>query len=574
MASKRDGSNRSLNRRYSDFAIELGVSILQGVGTERSRDLAGCLERGSPGEVVGASIEPGLYSGSWDFRRDYLAVELMSKFPSFDLGIDRVKVALTKFLESEEICRKTNDRLASSYGTSSTEVSVASLLHVARRKIATVLGDFSWDEAEAGFAWGPGASTRVSRRKADAYYKFQGLPETTTDNSVLAVTAISRVPLWRSLLGNANPGNGFVKIVPGNRIITVPKNAKTERTIAIEPCMNMFVQKGLGSMIRRRLRRVGVDLNSQERNQQLAREGSLTGELATIDLSMASDTVSREIVSLLLPPDWVEALEQCRSPVGELPSGELIYYQKFSSMGNGFTFELESLIFWALVRSVIDTYDEKERRVAVYGDDIVVSSAAYPRVVGLLEFCGFSTNAKKSFASGPFRESCGKHYFLGADVTPFYVRSDVDTVSRLMWYANSVSRWAHRAMEGAGRWSAVKPTYDLAVSKLPPGWRTPRIPDGFGDGALVGDFCEVTPRANKEHRYLGWAGWNVSHIVEENPTVDGDDLPAVVRALYHLERRHGNSESAASGLSKPDERKKVRRVTSVVRQWADLGPWL
>jgi hypothetical protein len=207
-----------------------------------------------------------------------------------------------------------------------------------------LLGEFSWDDASVHFGWGPGASTRLPRRRSDAAFKYSGRPDTTIGNAILANACIMRSPLWQEGL-TFEEGSGYCSIVPGNRIITVAKNYKTNRTIAVEPCMNMYVQKGIGGLMRRRLKRAGFDLNDQTRNQRLALIGSFSGTLATIDMSMASDTVSYELVRLLAPSDWFEALEQCRSPVGVLPDGTRIWYHKFSSMGNGYTFELETAIF-------------------------------------------------------------------------------------------------------------------------------------------------------------------------------------------------------------------------------------
>jgi hypothetical protein len=111
--------------------------------------------------------------------------------------------------------------------------------------------------------------------------------------------------------------------------------------------------------------------------------------------------------------------------------------QKFSSMGNGFTFELESLIFWALSKSVSDF-------VSVYGDDIIVDSTCRDRFVDLFRFCGFTTNESKSFWSGPFRESCGKHYFQGTDVTPIYQKDSDENIENLLASLNRLRRWYYR----------------------------------------------------------------------------------------------------------------------------------
>jgi hypothetical protein len=357
----------------------------------------------------------------------------------------------------------------------------------------------------------------------------------------------------------------LLDIVPGNRVTTVPKNAKTDRTIAIEPDMNMYIQKGIGSLIRDRLVRVGIDLNDQSRNQSLAKEGSLTGTLATIDLSSASDTVSMRLVEELLPEDWVSAIKLCRSPRGILPDGSLISYQKVSSMGNGFTFELESLIFWALCSTVLSWFKPRESRLAVYGDDIIISSEVYGTVVWLLNYCGFTVNVKKSFSAGPFRESCGKHFFKGVDVTPFYIRDDVKSPDRLIWLANSIRRWARHPVWGLdGR---LHNAYSSVVSKLPVSLQRPSIPDGLGDIALMGDFDEARPPRSKH--LFSWVAIGVGDI---RPTFVPGEVPYLLRSLSSLERNKEGT-GASSGIT--NSLKRCWRLIKVpVTQWESYGVWL
>jgi hypothetical protein len=286
----------------------------------------------------------------------------------------------------------------------------------------------------------------------------------------------------------------------------------------------MYVQKGLGTAIRRRLRKVGIDLDDQTLNQNHAREGSISGDRATIDLSMASDTISYEIVRLLLPPDWLLALEQCRSPVGVLPSGDKVVYRKFSSMGNGYTFELESLIFWALTWAVTFLHDGDMSLIGVYGDDLIVDTNVVQPLTDVLSYCGFTTNVSKTHIDGPFRESCGKHYFNGIDVTPFFVKKPVDNLSELFKFHNRLYRWRNRV---------AKMMLPLQLEQLdeivrsirayaPASWQRPRIPDGIGDGAFIGTFDECQPsklaaefRTRKGRMpYAGWEGWRVSVLQE------------------------------------------------------------
>lgn len=342
--------------------------------------------------------------------------------------------------------------------------------------------------------------------------------------------------------------------------------------------MNVFVQKGFGNIIRRRLKKVTVNLDDQTLNRRLAYEGSLDGSLSTLDLSSASDTVSKEIVRLLLPPDWYEALCLCRSEKGILPCGTEVLFRKFSSMGNGFTFELESLIFWALCSAARQYYGETDRRMAIFGDDIIVPSGLTPKVVSLLEFAGFIVNTKKSHTDGPFRESCGKHFFKGVDVTPVYFRDRVNTYPRYIWCCNQLKRWSRLPTWGLR--SDLKALYDESRGCLKGYWARPRIPDGMGDGALIGDFDEISPQ--KAPR--GWSGYSVSYFSERLTTFLPDESPILVKSLYQLElswkeirRTYQISEMEGlqddSYLSVPTENRRYHMARGVAWQWSDFGPW-
>lgn len=490
------------------------------------------------------SAPPVLEHGPREAAVTYLLGELLSKFdPGDKAGAERRSTsALEKFRDAERQCYETNQRFRG-LGVFSDSTRAAILL--ASGFASRVLGEFSWDSASKYFGWGPGASTRLSRRNSDAAYKFSGIPETTYGNAALADAAICSVPSWRqelSVLGEQDLG--MCKYAPGNSIVTVPKNFKTDRTIAIEPCMNMYIQKGIGGLMRERLKLFGCDLNDQTRNQRLARIGSLSGLLATIDLSMASDTVSRRLVEVMIRPDWLKALEQCRSEKGVLPSGEELFYQKFSSMGNGFTFELESLIFYSLALTVTKFYcrPEEVSRVAVYGDDLIVPTTAYEPLLAVLRECGFTPNSKKSFADGPFRESCGKHYFDGHDITPFYVRRPVKTVTDLLLLHNNLVRWLCRTRLVIGE-DSTRQARNLILelrALLPAKERRPSLPDGFGDGALVPlwDECICVHLSKDKSGINGWESFDVavySSPAKEDFSCDTHGL--LLKSLNRLERR-------------------------------------
>jgi len=56
-------------------------------------------------------------------------------------------------------------------------------------------------------------------------------------------------------------------------------------------------------------------------------------------------------------------------------------------------------------------------RVRVFGDDIIVPVDHVRSVISSLESFGLKVNYRKSFWNGKFRESCGKEYFDGTDVS-------------------------------------------------------------------------------------------------------------------------------------------------------------
>lgn len=538
-------------------------------------------------------IDANRYQCWKTFMSDYLVVELASKFDGLNLAVDRKAAAIEKFRVSEQMCLMTNRRFAKLDGSVFNFADPRlSILHGARRKIERLLSSFCWDEAFTFMGFGPGANVKVPRRKSHSLYKFGFRNPTSTGECAALGPALFRaLPQWLKAIAPSGIHELGLDIVPGNRVTTVPKSSKIDRVIAIEPMLNMFVQKGIGGVLRRRLKRVGIDLDSQLRNQELARYGSLTGNLATIDLSMASDTISLGLVEWLLPPDWVMAMKICRSQVGTLPSGEVVRYQKVSSMGNGFTFELESLIFWALCSEAILHQGERLCDLTVYGDDIVVPISCVDLVFSVLEFCGFKPNSKKTHFTGPFRESCGKHYFQGREVTPFYIKVPVETVQRKLWLANSLRRWSAR-FSGLtyGCSSVLRDVYLNTLRGIPSRFRRLSIPEGYGDGGVVRDFDEARPR---RHRHF--CAYITNHLVRSftGPAPSGqaalhysllkierapDSLvwstdPRVSGLLSGLEHYPGlRPEGVDTALIPTRYRDEI--VTLVAPQWEGLGPWV
>jgi hypothetical protein len=385
-------------------------------------------------ELVVRKLTEALPSSDSDidnFRNEYLLTEIMSKYRPETVDDAKLdSAAMIKFHEAEDLCRSVNNN-----GLDLTN----EVLFEAQRIVSKVLGIIPRDLFE-GSRFTSGATTSRKRLNGDPFYKYHSSrPLHVTPSSYnLAYALITATPLWCS-----NGAWDNITRVAGNRITTVPKNAKVNRVIAKEPDLNSHMQVAVGKHIRSRLKNsLNVDLKDQSINRDLARIGSQNGTLCTIDLSSASDTLSIRTVWELLPPCWYELLDKLRSHYGTLPDGSLIKYEKFSSMGNGFTFELESLLFYAISEAA-QLGNGRTPFTNVYGDDIIVPTEHYPLVSSALEGAGFIVNHDKSFFSGSFRESCGGHYYKGVDVTPFYIRKPIDSIERVIWLLNRIRLWSY-----------------------------------------------------------------------------------------------------------------------------------
>jgi hypothetical protein len=430
-------------------------------------------------------------------RQIQALVSKQSEWFSEMIGADPLAVAFDKFLASEYRCLETNRRLEHDRPNGR----VSSVLYRAQRTISWILGDLP-SLSTFEYSFGPGATTGTKAALASPRAKLGASLACSEELLPYVGDFLAEVPLWawsrtgseknpESLLSADTEDYSFlvgVEVHDG-KLSFVPKDAKQKRPIVVEPILNGLFQKGIGRYIRDRLlSHANVNLRDQERNKVLARAGSERGHLATVDLASASDTVSFQLVWDLLPMPWAELLTKLRTPTVGFGSQRIVL-EKFSSMGNGFTFELESLLFYSIALGCVQSLDAPADEVSIYGDDIIIPVEAYSLLVEVLEWCGFEVNTKKSYHTGPFRESCGADWFMGSDIRPFYLRDKVN--ERILY---SFHNWAIRN----GEWLLAR----LILSFTNPALRL-FGPDGYGDGHLIGSYNLRTKR--KDRRSL-WEG--------------------------------------------------------------------
>lgn len=444
-------------------------------------------------DVIDFQINYSWFFSTDDFIYARQIQGFVEKQDFLNLGIDKELVAYEKFLLSEEMCRMTNARLED---LSSLNRDVSAVLYYASQKIAKVLGDAPTFDA-LDICFGPGANTSTKSETSNSRVKMSSRLE----------CSMNLIPILRELLEEL-PTLGYahaiyedlrdetyivpVDVVPG-KLAFVPKNSRGDRSIVVEPPLNGLLQKGIGSYMKDRLKRVGLDLSDQTRNQELARKGSIDGSLATVDLSMASDCISRNLVWSLLPYDWAVLLDYARTPVVEYTrKGTYVntfMLEKFSSMGNAYTFELETLLFYGISYGVCKHLKIDSADLRVYGDDIIIPSQGFDLLKNVLSDCGFKFNLKKSFSEGPFRESCGSDYLNGIDIRPYYLKTQV--CDRVLF---SMHNWFFRSGE-------LKLAKFVELETHEP----TRLygPDGYGDGHLIGDW---TPRTSRARHRSGFEG--------------------------------------------------------------------
>jgi len=408
------------------------------------------------------------------------------------------QAAIETFLDGERRCRETNKRLEVLFSNPQKWLDLSSLLESERDLVLRVraeffriFGDFDVDKFEriikSASRFGPGQTADDVRgyEDADKDTRDERKVRCSTIHKMsrsLYLTSASRPylkPLLRanhsftktlylSSLPKDNPnfwdytiatakvlyeGDDVIRFIDDtmvheqnyDRISFVAKNATTDRTIGLQTGVTGMLQLSAGKEMKTSLLNSGINLYDQSINQMLALQGSLHNHVATMDLKNASQTIAKNAVKLVVPIEWYMFLVSLRAESGLLHQpkfgydGELIRYESFSSMGNGYTFELESGIFCAIVRAVVGLGSKKHHLISIYGDDIICPSEDAEAVRRALEWFGFQINEDKTFVDGPFRESCGVDSYKGKNIRPMVISRRIRSYRDIWFLLNKIS---------------------------------------------------------------------------------------------------------------------------------------
>lgn len=344
------------------------------------------------------------------------------------------------------------------------------------------------------------------------------------------------------------------------RVVSVPKTLKKPRIIAIEPTCMQFMQQAISKELVRALEDPNqavaygmIGFSDQVPNQDMAREGSLEGTLATIDLSDASDRVSNQLVQWMLAdhPWLATGVQVTRSTRAEIPELGLSLpkLRKFASMGSALCFPIEAMVFLAIAvmgclyaqgkHVSLSSVEELRGKVRVYGDDIIVPADSAESVIDHLEAFGLRVNRNKTFLNGKFRESCGGDFYDGVDVTPLRLKREIPTSrSSVLKTATLVEFRNHMYLRGL--WKTARYLDDIIEDLLD--GHFPIIEDTsscLGRRSFLGYFGERIDEHTHSPRVRGWV---LRPIIPGNSAEDEWALlkcltsPVMQEDARHLER--------------------------------------
>lgn len=408
------------------FARRLSRVFLRRAGTAGD-ELSSLINNDQWNELLDYSVPFSLTPDEYYNVRQ--AQACFSKLTCLPNGVDRRDVALRKFLAGEYRCGVFNrifgKRLRGEYTFSPR---VERILHRSACKIDEILG--APPEIEAvPFRFSPGGATTSVKKKDSDLRNLLGGCVNASEELLFILPRLRRMleelPYILDSIQGEGSLEGFLQVVLGD-LNFVEKNAGTDRAVTNEPDLNKVVQNGYADVLRHRLKRGGIDLSDSERQCELARIGSIDGNIATVDLTNASGLMCQGLILDQFSPAWSDIFFWART--GEIfikDQGKSRILESYAGMGNGLTFPIESVLFHALTWACCEEAGVRFPICSVYGDDIICSVEAIPFLYEVMDAVGLKINEEKSFIDGPFRESCGSDWFLGYDVRPIFVRRNV-----------------------------------------------------------------------------------------------------------------------------------------------------
>lgn len=470
--------------------VKVFVALCDEAGTPLSEKLSRAARCGDWNTVVNTKVDPRSYDNPASFYKDWVVSNFLRKGRMTVEGIDTTAAAQEKFWDCERENHRTNLRLfrfSENFGLEPGDQRILDFLQGVKRRMGTILGPLPRDLSDGRF--GPGATFDKRGKEATLLHKLASVPTTTSECSILL--PLIEQSAWMRAVTEDRQLSLRPEVVRGNRFTAVRKTALTDRGICIEASLNVYAQLALGSHISRRLKQtVGlVKEKSQERHRFLAWKASVLNELFTMDLSDASELQCYQLVKACVPDDWFDVLCATRSAFTRV-GDKWVKLEKFSSMGNGWTFELMTTLLLSIILTLAEELDvdvEVGKDVSVYGDDIIAPKALAAPLRVVLTFLGYKINERKTFVDEQFKESCGGDFFRGHDVTPYYVETLPTEPAQWMALANGIRRLGRQHAAGFTDFPSFRRAWFICLDAIPIAQRRLRGPEHLGDLVIHDD---------------------------------------------------------------------------------------
>lgn len=472
----------------------IGQALFEGLDCARSLTVSLLLKYGEWSQLINLSCNPDQYLTPHEYHSANCATDFLRKFVPAKLDRTSLEAAtFEKWLWAERECAKTNLRLSTNQLFSGRFVEAVEILLLAQKKIALWIGQGP-NSLDGRF--GPGATVSDKSTRTTVLDKMSSVPTLTPSAWRLLVP-------WSGTKWAHAARGSCLEEVRGNVYFTVPKTGKILRACAKEPSLNVFYQRALGLSLAEKLKKSGIDLTKAKPvHQRWAQAGSRSDTWSTIDMTSASDCLATSLVEWLLPLGWLKYLKAVRSPITEV-NGRHYYLEKFSSMGNGYTFELETLVFSGLIAATLEKIGLPAilgTSFRVFGDDIIVPPSSVKAVLAVLKFFGFTANPDKTFIGGSFRESCGGDFFDGVPVRAYYLKEEPNEPHQLVALANGIRR-AATCTDGYLDPRFLRAWF-LVLDLLPVEIRRCRGPCELGDIVIHDAESKWTIRTKRSIRYI------------------------------------------------------------------------
>lgn len=469
-------------KKLDENLVQIFVKLTEAKESQYSQLARNLILRGDIQGYLNLEIQPDQYTDPIQLKADYQVRSFLRKYPGLPLEADLESAAEEAFFAIERENVISNHRLSPFAGTGLYDPTDGPLLHFidgVRKKVKRLMGPLPKDLKYGRF--GKGATFDDRGPHSGLPHKMSSVPTITSDASCL-------LPFfWETAWGRAVMSRrSSPRSISGNRFSVVPKDATKSRGICVEPSINVFFQLHVGEHLKQRLKNVfGIDLyNAQPKHQAKAKAASISGRFGTIDLSDASDRMCLNLVKSLLPSEWFDLLNTLRSKQTYIRN-RWHWNAKFSSMGNGFTFELMTIILYAICWEATSRHHfidvEHQDTIMVFGDDIIAPVAVCEDLLKILPWMGFKVNEAKTFIHGGFRESCGGDFFKGIDVRPYFLKEEVNEPPQWMALANGIRRVGRSHYQGDRDPGLYFRAWRRTLDCLPKYLRELRGPEQLGD---------------------------------------------------------------------------------------------